>query len=679
MKEDPLVYTVKELCRTCYTCVRGCPAKAIRICQGQAEIIEDRCIGCANCTLMCSRSAKKIKDSSSKVLEILKSGKNAAVCLAPSFPVEFCSIDPLRLAGMLKKAGFSFVNEVSFGADIVSLQYRKLIRENPGKKYISSACPAVVSYIEKYHPSLVKNIAPIVSPMAATARIMKKLYGKETEIIFAGPCVSKKREAEKYAVDISGVITFGELREIFSQLNITPENSVDSFFDPPYPAKGVLYPMGRGLLTASELEEDLMSGKFMSAEGLDEFTEALKNFEKGDIKADFLDLLCCDGCVMGPGIKSEKSRYAREEILRSYARNKYFNMKIGEWEDYIKLFRDMDYSAFFKSEKTEKDAPAQEEIKKVLEKMGKINQQDELNCGACGYPSCREHAAAIIKGLAESEMCLPYAIDKLKLTAQELRESYNQLTTAKQALLQSEKLASMGQLAAGIAHELNNPLGVVLLYSKLAAEEAGPENPISKDLNTITEQAERCKKIVSGLLNFARKNKPMFKKTDLSLLFENYFKVFKYSQNVKIEFNKKGEVFAEIDQDQITQVISNLVANAFEAMPNGGAIKTEVYSQGKFAFFSVSDTGCGIKEENLKKIFEPFFTTKQIGKGTGLGLAVTYGIIKAHGGSIMVESNADASKGPTGTKFTVKIPLERDKNKDGSAWEKNAAAVKEKI
>ncbi len=679
MKEDPLVYTVKELCRTCYTCVRGCPAKAIRICQGQAEIIEERCISCANCTLMCSRQAKKIKDSSAAVIEMLKGRRKAAICLAPSFPVEFCDTDPLRLAGMLRKAGFSFVNEVSFGADIVSLQYRKLINENPGKKYISSACPAVVSYIEKYHPSLVGNIAPIVSPMVATARIMKSIYGGETEIVFAGPCVSKKREAEKYAKDISCVITFAELRSILEAMDVSDRNSVDSFFDPPYPAKGVLYPMGRGLLSASEFEEDLLSGRFMSAEGLDEFTEALKNFEKGDIKADFLDLLCCDGCIMGPGIKSGKSRYAREEILRAYARSKYFNMKIGEWEDYVTRFRDMDYSAFFKTETAEKDAPAESEIKKVLEKMGKINQQDELNCGACGYPSCREHAAAIIKGLAESEMCLPYAIDRLKMTAQELRESYNQLTSAKQALLQSEKLASMGQLAAGIAHELNNPLGVVLLYSKLAAEETEPENPLRRDLNTITEQAERCKKIVAGLLNFARKNKPVFKKTDLGLLFENYFKVFKPSKNINIEFSREGEVFAEIDQDQITQVISNLITNAFEAMPNGGLIKVEVFSQGKFAFFTVSDNGCGIKEENLKKIFEPFFTTKQIGKGTGLGLAVTYGIIKAHGGAIMVESNADRSKGETGTKFTVKLPLEREKIKENAELIKNAGASKEKI
>jgi len=679
MKEDPLVYTVKKLCKTCYTCVRGFPSKAIRICQGQAEIIEQRCINCANCTLMCSRQAKKIKDSSFLLLEILKSKKPVAICLALSFPVEFCDIDPLRLAGMIRKAGFPFVNEVSFGADIVSLQYRKLINENPGNKYISLDCPAVVSYIEKYHPSLVKNIAPIVSPMTATAKIMKKIYGENIEIFFAGPCVAKKRDAEKYKKYISCVITFQELREIFNVLEISSKNSVDSFFDPPYSTKGVLYPMGRGLLITSEFEDDLLSEKFMSAEGLDEFTEALKNFEKSDIKADFLDLLCCDGCVMGHGIKSEKSLYAREDLLRAYARSKYFNMKIGEWKEYVTRFRDMDYAAFFKSEKAEKETLAEKEIKKVLEKMRKFNAQDELNCGACGYASYREDAAAIIKGLAESEMCLPYPIDRLKMTVQELRKSYNQLTSDKQALLQSEKLASMKQLAAGITGELNNPLGVVLLYSKFAAEETEEENPLHKDLNTITKQAERCKKIVDGLLNFVRKNKPVFKKTDMSLLFENYLKVFKPSKNISVEFSKKNEVFAEIDKNQMRQVISNLVTNAFEAMPNGGKLKVDVFAQGKFAFFTVSDTGCGIKEENLKKVFEPFFTTKQIGKGTGLGPAVSYGTTKAHGGTILMESNADALKGATGTKFTVKLPLEREKIKKIAEPMKNVGAIKENI
>jgi iron only hydrogenase large subunit-like protein len=654
----PLVYTEKEICKTCYTCVRGCPAKAIRIFNGQAEIIEERCINCANCVLMCSRGAKRIKSSVDDILNLLKSGAKTAICLAPSFPVELShATDATRLAGMLRKMGFSYVNEVSFGADIVSLQCRKLINENPGKKYISSACPAVVSYIEKYYPSLIPNIAPIISPMIATARIMHKIYGNDIKIVFAGPCVAKKGEVSKYSSDLDYAITFSELREILAALDITIENSMDSHFDPPFPAKGVLYALGGGLLCASEFEEDLMSGRFMSAEGLDHFPEALRDFENGDLKADFLDLLCCDGCIMGPGMTVKTSKHARENKLREYARKRYFNMKINEWEEYIRKFRDMDYSTSFCSDDKRLKPPSKEKIKAVLEKMGKFNPEDELNCGACGYSTCVEHATAIIKGLAESEMCLPYSIDRLKLTASELTNSYKQLGKTRQALIQSEKMASMGQLAASIAHELNNPLGVVMLYSNLISEDLEKNSPFQKDIKTIVGQAQRCKKIVADLLNFARKNKLILKKVDIGGLIKNYFAMAQLSSKIKIVIKKKKNVLAESDPDQLTQVISNLGLNAAEAISGKGKIIVSVFAEKDKACFSIADTGCGIKEDNLKKIFEPFFTTKQIGKGTGLGLAVSYGIIKAHNGTIIVESNTDLKKGPAGTVFTVKIPL----------------------
>jgi two-component system NtrC family sensor kinase len=656
MNNETLIYTEKELCKTCYTCVRGCPAKAIRIYQGQAEVIKERCINCGNCVLMCRRGAKKVKTDVEKAVELMKSGSKIAVCVAPSFPVEFGDIGTMRFVGMLRKVGFEYVCEVAFGADIVSLQYRRLVNENPDKKYISSACPAVVNYVRKYYPSLVKNLAPVVSPMIASSRVMKNFYGDDIKIIFVGPCIAKKMEIQNYTSSVEIALTFKEMKEIFNRFGVSDANSVDSYFDPPYPAKGVLYPIGRGLLNASEFEDDILSGRFMSASGLENFTEALKNIEKGDIKSQFIDLLCCDGCIMGPGISKDNSKYSREEMVRLYSKDKYFNMKINDWEKWITRFRDMDYYVEYTPEDLNESQPSKEEIKKMLEKMGKYRVEDELNCGACGYSSCVEHASAMIKGLAESEMCLPYTIEQLKLTANELKESYNQLSKTKQALVQSEKLASMGQLAASIAHELNNPLGIIMLYSKIMQEDIKPDNPIYNDVKVLVEQTERCKKIVSSLLNFARKNKPIFKKTDISLLIENYLKIFEKKDNIKIDFSGEGNVFSEVDSDQITQVLSNLVTNAVEAMPGGGTIKIRVYKDGKNSVFSISDTGCGIKEENMKKIFEPFFTTKQIGKGTGLGLAVSYGIIKAHKGSIEIKSNADPNKGPTGTEFIVRLP-----------------------
>jgi len=653
----PLVTTIKEKCRTCYTCVRGCPAKAIRITGGQAEVIRERCIGCANCVLMCSRGAKETRSSAESVRRLLASGATVTACLAPSFPVEFSSIDPLRFAGMIKALGFKYVCEVAFGADLASLQYRRLINENPGKKFISSACPAVVSYVEKYHPGLVKNLAPIVSPMVAASRIVRNLYGATTKVVFIGPCVAKKDEALRNRADVEEVLTFVELREIFKIAGVDRTSALDAHFDPPHPAKGVLYPMGGGLLTSAELDEDLMAGRFLSTEGLENFAEALRNLEHGDIDADFLDLLCCNGCLMGPGLSVKSSKHSREAVLRRYARKSYFSIKINEWEDSILRFRTMDYSAAFEPEDQRVLAPSKEDLKTVLEKMGKFNPEDELNCGACGYQTCVEHSTAIIRGLAESEMCLPYTIERLKITAEELTVSYNQLAKTKQALIQSEKLASMGQLAAGVAHELNNPLGVVLLYSHLLTEQCPKDSRVFSDARMITEQADRCKKIVGGLLNFARKNKALFRQEDLARLVDNYFKTAPLPTTIRLEVVASGPgLVAEMDPDQIIQVLSNLVTNAAEAMPSGGTIKVAVFREEESVNFSVADSGCGIKEENRKKIFEPFFTTKQIGKGTGLGLAVSYGIIKVHRGNIAVDTNADPAKGPTGTKFTVKLP-----------------------
>ncbi|OGR99492.1 MAG: hypothetical protein A2016_09150 [Elusimicrobia bacterium GWF2_62_30] len=650
-----MVRTIKERCKACYTCVRGCPAKAIRISAGQAEVIKERCIGCANCVLMCSRGAKETLDSTAAVKALLKSGVPVAVALAPSFPVEFGGIDPMRFVGVLKALGFKYVCEVAFGADMVSMQYRRLINENPGRKYISTACPAVVSFVEKYHPALVKNLAPIVSPMVAEARIIKEMYGQDVQVVFVGPCVAKKSEGARNPADIAESLTFVELRAMCKEAGVSRHTALDARFDPPHPAKGVLYPMGGGLLDSAELGEDLMSGRFLSTEGLENFPEVLKNLEHGDIDSDFIDLLCCNGCLMGPGISVKTSKHAREAALRRYARKSYFEIKINEWEDSVRRFRGLDYTASFEAEDRRMKLPGAEELKATLSNLGKIKPEDELNCGACGYPTCMEHAVAIIRGIAESEMCLPYTIDRLKSTADELTVSYNQLAKTKQALMQSEKLASMGQLAAGVAHELNNPLGVVLLYAHLLSEQCQQDSRVAADAKMITEQADRCKKIVGGLLNFARKNKPFFRQTDLVKLVDNYFKTAILPAAVKLSIERGADLQAEMDPDQVIQVISNLVTNALEAMSAGGELKVRTFAEGASVCFSVADNGCGIKAENAKKIFEPFFTTKQIGKGTGLGLAVSYGIIKVHRGNITVETSADPA-GPTGTTFTVKLP-----------------------
>ncbi|MFW6061516.1 MAG: ATP-binding protein, partial [Planctomycetota bacterium] len=293
----------------------------------------------------------------------------------------------------------------------------------------------------------------------------------------------------------------------------------------------------------------------------------------------------------------------------------------------------------------------------ILARLGKFSPDDELNCGACGYDTCREHAVAMYKGLAEHEMCLPYTIDQLKRTLKELEVSNEQLASAQEALVQSEKLASMGQLAAGIAHEVNNPLGVVLMYAHLLLEEAGGDAKFGEDLKMIAEQADRCKTIVAGLLNFARQNKVSRQPTDVTELVQRSLRSLHSTDGIDIQVdNRMDDPVAQLDGEQLTQVLTNLLSNAVAAMPGGGTLTVRTEDDADSVRLIVQDTGTGISEENLSKIFEPFFTTKQIGKGTGLGLAVTYGVVKMHRGDIQVNSNADPAQGPTGTTFTVTLP-----------------------
>jgi len=652
-----LVYTIKELCRTCYTCVRECPAKAIRIVGGQAEVIVERCIACGNCTKVCSQGAKVFLNTTDRVMKLLGDQPKVAAMIAPSFPAEFSDIpDYQTLIGMIRSIGFKYVAEVSFGADIVADRYKKLVNESDDY-FITSDCPSIVNYIKFYHPALADSLAPIVSPMVAMSRVVHKKYGDDTKVVFIGPCVAKKAESS----EIDEAITFTELRDLFAQLGISSANSTPSDFDPPVGGRGAIFPVTRGLLQTASINDDAITGNIIAAEGRIGFQEALKEFEAGLIKSQHVELLCCEGCIMGPGLSKNGKQYTRRALVSTYANSKMIELDQEEWKSAFDEFSVLDLSVRHKAEDHRLDMPEERDVTDVLVSMGKKTKKDQLDCGACGYESCVEHAIAIKKGLAEVEMCLPYTIEKLHRSVTDLALSNEKLSSMRQALKQSEKLAHMGQLSAGIAHELNNPLGVVIMYSNILLDECKPEDPLREDLKLVVEQAGRCKKIVAGLLNFARKNQVNHQVVNLIEFVNHGLESVIVPVNVKIEvINKTTNPDAMLDSEQMMQVLTNLVKNAIDAMPRGGAISILLEDTLSDVSITVRDTGTGIKDEHKAKVFEPFFTTKGLGHGTGLGLATTYGIVKMHKGQITVESNTDPAKGQTGTSFKIVLPRRKE-------------------
>ena len=660
-----LITTIKERCRMCFTCVRDCPAKAIRISHGQAEVMKERCIGCGNCVLVCSQNAKQYFRSIDHVRELIKSESKVAAIIAPSFPAEFMDINYKHMVGQIRALGFDMVCEVAFGADLVARKYREWVENHPGERRIATTCPAIVSYVEKYHPGLVSSLAPIVSPMVAMGRVLKKIHGSDVKIVFIGPCFAKKTEAVRSGQrdEIDAVLAFEELREMLADSDIDISKSKPSEFDPPHPGLGALFPISRGMIQASGMSYDLLSCDVVAAESKTKFPSALKEFENGSLKTRLLEALCCNGCIMGPGMSENLPYFTRRTAVSEYARERVGKLDRNRLEKEYEQFINLDLSDEFIVDDCRLPLPSKEEIDRVLAKMGKLKPEDELDCGACGYETCREHAIAIHKGLAENEMCLPYTIDRLKQSLEDLNISNEQLAMTQNALITAEKMASMGQLSAGIAHEINNPLGVILLYSKILLENMDEHSEDYQDISMIVEQAERCKTIVAGLLNFAREKKVNLSRVDIGKLIDRCLRAIIKPENIQINiFPTMDDPMVEIDPDQMTQVLTNLIMNAIEAMPDGGQINLHTGKRGKDFIITIEDNGPGISEKIRHKIFEPLFTTKQIGKGTGLGLAVTYGIIKMHMGRIDVVSNAEPENGATGTKFIITLPIERVKN-----------------
>ncbi|NWG28003.1 MAG: 4Fe-4S binding protein [Ignavibacteriaceae bacterium] len=656
-----IVTTISDRCKRCYSCVRECPSSAIRVIDAQAQVIEERCIACGHCVKVCSQDAKQIFSEIDITYELLKTN-NAVAIVAPSFAASFPD-NYGKVPTALKKLGFTRVIETAFGADLIANNYMDIISSEKEKTIISSACPAVVSFIQKYYAELVPNLAKVVSPMIALGRYLKQNQNEDLKIVFIGPCVAKKHEAKDE--DVSGVIdsvlTFTELKEMFDHQSINMDELEESDFDGPYAMMGKAYPLAGGLLKTTDVTDDILEKDIIVVEGKKKVLEIIEEISNNHINAKFTDILFCEGCISGPAIDTTLNYYARREKVINYINEKINTVDRRVWKSNLYNARKLNLYRSFKVDNQRRPYPSEEKIKEILAQTGKFTPKDELNCGACGYPTCREYAVAIAKDLAEKEMCLPYLIEELK-------NAYDNLSNTQEQLRVAEKLASIGQLAAGVAHEINNPLGTILLYASMLKkdlEKIYNEDQRTEDLELIVEEANRCKNIVSNLLNFARQGKLNLKEFDLTESITEVLKPFTFDseyRDIDFKFNilKNGYKMTG-DEDQLKQVFINVIKNACEAMSESEKkeLTINILSDQNNFIVEISDTGNGIPKENQSKVFTPFFTTKNIGKGTGLGLAISYGIIKMHKGNITFTSELGK-----GTTFKITLPKHQTYQKD---------------
>jgi iron only hydrogenase large subunit-like protein/nitrogen-specific signal transduction histidine kinase len=649
-----IVSTITDRCKRCYSCIRECPAAAIRVIDAQAKVIEERCIACGHCVKVCSQDAKQILSEVDETYELLNSN-NVIAIVAPSFAASFPG-EYKKIPTALRRLGFTQIIETAFGADLIANDYMEVIKSDNQKTVISSACPAVVSFIQKYYVDLVPNLAQVVSPMIALGRYLKKDFGEDVKIVFIGPCVAKKHEAQDDDVAgvIDSVLTFTELKEMFQEQNIIVDQCEESDFDGPQAMMGKAYPLAGGLIKTIDVSGDILEKDIIVVEGKKKVLEIIEEIANNHINAKFTDILFCEGCISGPAIDTKLNYYARREKVINYIDEKINNVDKRVWKSNLYNARKLNLHRNFKIDNQRRPYPSEEKIKEILAQTKKYTPKDELNCGACGYPTCREYAVAIAKDLAEKEMCLPYVLDELKI-------AYDNLSNTEEQLRVAEKLASIGQLAAGVAHEINNPLGTILLYASMLKrdlEKIYNDDQRTEDLELIVEEANRCKNIVANLLNFARQGKLNIKEFDLTETLREVLKPFTVNPVYRqIDFKYdivEGDYRITGDEEQLKQVFINIIKNACDAMSDNESekeLKVILSSDLNNVRIEISDTGNGIPKENHGKVFTPFFTTKSMGKGTGLGLAISYGIIKMHKGNITFTSEIGK-----GTTFKVVLP-----------------------
>ena len=386
----------KSNCKNCYKCIRNCPVKSIKFADGQANIIPDECILCGRCFVNCPQDAKQIRDDVPRVKEMIASGKKVIASVAPSFIAEFPLMDFAAMKDALLKLGFADAQETAIGATIVKTEYEKMIASGKHDVIISSCCHSVNALIQKYYPSVLPYLADVLSPMLAHCRVIKE-ENPGACAVFIGPCMSKKEEAELYG-ECDVALTYEELEAWMNEAGVVPAG--DST-EPDEGKRGRFFPIKGGIIKSMHTENTGFT--YLAVDGVQNCIAAIKEIESGALKNCFIEMNACEGaCINGPAISHHHKPLLSGEVkVVAFAGDDEFRVAMP-----IDTFKNIPYIG------THEKIPGEAAIKEILAKMGKTSPEQELNCGSCGYPTCREKAIAVYQGKADLSMCLPFLKEK---------------------------------------------------------------------------------------------------------------------------------------------------------------------------------------------------------------------------------------------------------------------------
>lgn len=410
------ITTLRERCRKCYSCVRNCPVKAIKVNQDHAEVIHSRCIGCGICIRACSQQAKVIADGICEVQRLLNGPDPVVAVLGCAYSAFFNDPRPGQLVAGIKRLGFKEVHEGASGVDLIRSEYGRLIEQGSSSPLISTHCPAIVDLIERHYPQLLRNLMGIVSPMIALGRFVKSVMGSRTKVVYFSACIAGKFEirSDVVADAVDLVLTYYDLSQMLKLGKIDLLRLNDSPFDGLAAGEDArLFAISNGPLRAFGVRNDSFHPEFINADGAESALEIIRDLAAGRISPRVVDIrFCAGGCIGGPGKNNRLTTFNKRNLICRHSRNDAIPYQTApHYRDGVPSIA---LRRSFMNKHHRLALPSGESIRQILQSTSKYTERDELDCGACGYATCREHAVAVFQGLAECEMCLPYSLKRLE-------------------------------------------------------------------------------------------------------------------------------------------------------------------------------------------------------------------------------------------------------------------------